>query len=159
MIYLLSNNFNECRKKLCDQHLNVSILDTGMAISYYLWINKPESVAFDASKFFTVDRLSQDIKSNIPRAFYPVKGSQDLYDWVLKSSSNYAFLIKYLIALTDEYLFRFLKPHKFSHAIPSFPKADFVALVDRERIENRISCCIDIYSKPASFWLWTNRDK
>lgn len=159
MIYLLSKDFQKSCTNLCDQHLKESIIDTGITVSYYLWVYESESVAFDAAHYFSPSRKIKTFNSAIPRALYPVRGPKDLKDWVLKSHSNYSYLIQYLIELTSEFLYRFSERHKYSHMIEFLPKARYEKHVDDIQIEQRIATCIDIYKSPRPVWKWTNREK
>lgn len=159
MIYLLSTNFRKSCTGLCDSHLNESIMDTGMAISYYLWINKPESVAFDAAHYYNHVSGHLNHETCIPRALFPLRGRSDFYNWVVQSSSNYAYLIQYLIELVDEYLYRFSSPHKFTPMIRHLPKTEFISVNGKEQLEKRIKACQQLYIDPQSYWKWTNRDR
>lgn len=159
MIYLFSNNFEKSCATVSDLHLNETIIDTALAVSHYLWHYHSDSVAFDAAHFYSLPRVKLGVKSEIPRALFPEKNPQkDLYDWVIKSESNYAYMIQYLIALSNEYEYRFSKKHKLSHIIPSLPKKRYEAIVNTSMIERRISRCIELYKSSTSRWKWTNRD-
>jgi len=155
MIYLLSKNLRKNCTLLCDSHLNESIMDTGMALSFYLWINQPENVAFDAAHYFSNGHRD----SKIHRALYPVRGRQDFYNWVAESSSNYAFLMQYLIELTEEHYFRRSKHHKLAYLIPHMPKMEFKSITNNIDLELRIKACKRRYEDMPVYWTWTNRDQ
>ena len=157
MIYLLSKDFRQSCDGLCDQHLNESIVDACMCVSYYLWIFESSRVAFDAAKFFNNKKKSHT-SSEIYRAFYPISSKKDLYDWVVKSPSNYTFLVTYLEYLVQEYRYRHQEIHKVVHILECIPKFKFEQIADSYVIDSRIEACKDLYNEPKSHWKWTNRD-
>ena len=160
MIYLLTKNLRMSAQSLCDQHLNETILDAAMAISFYLWEYQKESVAFDAGQYFTGSKgRPQQLTSEIPRALFPLRGSKDLYDWITLDPSNYTFLIQYLIELTNEYEFRFVQQSKIAHIIRYLPKLEFESVVSNQMLERRISACKDLYKQPPVTWMWTTRKR
>ncbi len=160
MIYLFSNNFSRSCSSLSDIHLNETIIDTAMSVSHYLWHFHSDTVAFDAAHFYSNDRISRGVKSDIHRALFAERNPQkDLYDWVIKSESNYAYLIQYLIVLSAEYEYRFSKRHKLSHIIPSLPKRKFESVKDAAHLERKMHTCIELYKTSGSRWKWTNRDQ
>jgi len=159
MIYLLSKDFRKSCEMLCDLHLNESIIDTATTLSYYLWTHHRDTVAFDAAHFFSEKSRLDNIKSDIPRAYYPLRGTKDFREWVIQSQSHYAFLIQYLEFLLEEHETRFFTSHKTSYVLSSMPKFSFKNLEDVAQIEKRIDACLDMYNQPRKSWTWTNRDQ
>ena len=157
MIYLLSKTLQESAQSLCDTHLSETILDTGMAISYYLWVNRRDSVAFDAAVFFTSG--NDDRQTKITRAMYPLRGRKDMCEWVTQSPNNYTFFVQYQLELLQEYLYRFATEHKVAAMIETLPKRDFVAIRDENFPEIRLNACVELYKQAKPSWKWTNRDK
>lgn len=158
MIYMLSRDLQLSAETLCDKHLNESIVDTASAVSYYLWLNHSDTVAFDAANYFNPNRKSETPTSKIPRAFYPLKGGQrDFYDWVLMHPNRYSHLLNYLRLLTDEYAFRFYKTHKVGRMIEYLPELQ-CGIVDSTAIRKRVEGCVDRYQSSSKLWLWTTRD-
>lgn len=159
MIYLLSKDLRLSSQEICDAHLKESIVDVNKALGFFLWNTVRNEVAFDAAYYYNDPHGFESAQSNIPRAVYPNKGQKDFYDWVMMSPSHYAFLIQYLINLTEEHRFRFNADHKLSYTVRFLPKFEFIRILDEERLDTRIEACKRLYAKPKAPWIWTSRNQ
>jgi len=96
-IFLTSPDYKQCAKDLDDKRLQKIIVESAQIASTALWMNNCD--------------VAETLTSN-GMCYLPTHEHHPLCKWAAESYGNYIEVLRYGIALCDEYYFRTRKIHK-----------------------------------------------